>query len=180
MLRNALGLVETKGLVGAIVATDAAAKASAVVVSSAELTDAAFMTIKIEGELGAVQAAVKAAAEAAQKIGELIAVHVIPRPDAGLAAIVPSRRYISKYHPEDSRPSLDDGVVEKPRPKPKRERGEKKDAGITLQRLQGMTVADLRQLARTIADFPLKGREISAANKTQLIEAIKNLLNLEG
>ena len=106
MLRNALGLVETKGLVGAIVATDAAAKASAVVVSSAELTESAFMTVKIEGELGAVQAAVKAAAEAAQKIGELIAVHVIPRPDIGLAAIVPSLRYISKYHPEDLRPSL--------------------------------------------------------------------------
>jgi len=84
MSRNALGLVETQGLIAAIEATDAAAKAAGVVVSSVELTDAAFLTLKIEGELGAVQAAVEAAVNAAQKLGEIVAVTIIPNPDDGL------------------------------------------------------------------------------------------------
>ena len=63
MYEKALGLIETKGLIGAIEATDAAAKAAGVVISSVELTDATFLTLKIEGDLGAVQAAVKAGAD---------------------------------------------------------------------------------------------------------------------
>lgn len=72
MSGRALGLIETRGLIGAIVATDAAAKGAAVVVTSVELTDAAFLTLKIEGDLGAVQAAVETGAEAAEKVGDLI------------------------------------------------------------------------------------------------------------
>lgn len=195
MTGRALGLIETRGLIGAIVATDAAAKGAAVVVTSVELTDATFLTIKIEGELGAVQAAVEVGAAAAEKVGDLIAAHVIPRPDSGLGPIMPNRRYVSKYHPEDTRPPLDDDDSEvsmpsRPRPGPsaptgKKERPPKRRSRVTKQAETGkddlnkMTVGQLRQLARTMEDFPLKGRAISMANKKQLIDAIKSVVDMD-
>ena len=178
MLDSALGLIETKGLIGAIVATDAASKASAIVVSSAELTEAAFMTVKIEGDLGAVQAAVKAAVAAVEAVGELIAVDIIPRPGPGLEVIVTPRRYVSKYHPDDNRPAL----TQKPIAAPKQQAPKESlapDNIASLAQLDAMTVTDLRRFARTLKGLALQGREISAANKTQLIEAIKNLLRLD-
>ncbi len=178
MLESALGLIETKGLVGAIVATDAAAKASAIVVSSAELTEATFMTVKIEGELGAVQAAVKAAAAAVEAVGELIAVDIIARPGPGLEAIVLPRRYVSKYHPDDDRPALSakrKAVSEGQAAKD----SSSIDSRGSLAQLEAMTVTELRRFARTLEGLSLQGREVSVANKTQLIEAIKNLLRLD-
>lgn len=168
MAREALGLVETKGLIAAIVATDAAAKAAAVVITTAELTVAALLTIRIEGELGAVQAAVQAASEAAAKVGEVISVHVIPRPDDGLDTILPAQRFISQFHGADNRPPLIP---------PKTWVDERRT--VDAQQLALMTVGQLRQFARHLEGFPLKGREISVANKEQLITAIKGMLGLE-
>jgi microcompartment protein CcmL/EutN len=190
MSRNALGLVETQGLIAAIEATDAAAKAAGVVVSSVELTDAAFLTLKIEGELGAVQAAVEAAVNAAQKVGEIVAVKIIPNPDDGLGILITPIRYVSKYHPEENRPPLTYGDT-KPEPPVKKSRprrsmppsdGIKKPSVTKIESLRDMkkiTVAQLRKYARTLDGLSLKGREISAANKKTIIEAIKNLLDLE-
>ena len=84
MSDKALGLIETKGLIGAIEAVDAAAKAAAVVVSSVELTEAAFMTLKIEGDLGAVQAAVEAGAAAAGASTPLVESRRRGRPELAL------------------------------------------------------------------------------------------------
>ena len=181
MSDKALGLIETKGLVGAIEATDAAAKAAAVVVSSVELTEAAYMTLKIEGDLGAVQAAVEAGARAAEKVGELVAVHVIPNPAVGLEAILPARRYISKYHPEDMRPPVkfvDDQPTNLRMKKTVQPDSDKKSEPKD-KKLTSMTVSELRQLARTIENFPLKGREISNANKQQLIDAFNSIKDME-
>lgn len=178
MLESALGLIETKGLVGAIVATDAAAKASAIVVSSAELTEAAFMTVKIEGELGAVQAAVKAAVTAVEAVGELIAVDIIARPGPGLEAIVLPRRYLSKYHPDDDRPALRAEPKGAPRQQATKDSSPVESIG-SLAQLEAMTVTELRRFARTLKGLSLQGREVSVANKTQLIEAIKTLLRLD-
>jgi ethanolamine utilization protein EutM len=203
MPRNALGLIETKGLIGAITATDAAAKAAAVVISSAELTDATFFTIRIEGELGAVQAAVEAATAAAQMLCELVAVTVIPNPDDALAPILPALRYVSKYHPDDTRPQLgpDDGDIDPdlsgaapsgtptapsgggakgnlaggPRWSDDQRRGYRSQGGARPE-LGRMSVAGLRRYARTLAGFPLQGREISRANKKQLLETIRAFL----
>ena len=190
MSRNALGLVETQGLIAAIEATDAAAKAAGVVVSSVELTDAAFLTLKIEGELGAVQAAVEAAVNAAQKLGEIVAVTIIPNPDDGLDVLIPPKRYISKYHPEENRPPLiyGDGklnrTIKKPEPTrsmPQQVKTKKASEPKieSLRDMEIMTVAQLRKYARTLEGLSLKGREISAANKNTIIDAIKNLLDLE-
>ena len=188
MSDKALGLIETKGLIGAIEAVDAAAKAAAVVVSSVELTEAAFMTLKIEGDLGAVQAAVEAGAAAAAKIGELVAVHIIPNPSDEMSAILPNRRYVSKYHPNDTRPALKDSDAEPLLPvKIKKQKNRNRvtkhqttePQKLKNSELDNMTVGELRQIARKLVDLTLKGREISMANKQQLIDAIRRVEDME-
>ncbi|KAF0151480.1 MAG: microcompartments protein [Ignavibacteria bacterium] len=77
----ALGLIETKGLIGAIEAADAMVKAANVKLVSKEKITAALVTIKIVGEVAAVKSAVDAGAAAAQRVGQLVTAHVIPRPD---------------------------------------------------------------------------------------------------
>ncbi len=79
-VREALGLVETKGFVGMIEATDAMAKAAKVKMIGYERIGSGLCTTLCRGEVGAVRAAVDAGAAAAQKVGELVSVHVIPRP----------------------------------------------------------------------------------------------------
>ena len=79
-IREALGLVETKGFTGMIEASDAMAKAAKVRLVGYEKIGNGLVTTLCRGEVGAVRAAVDAAAAAAQKVGELVAVHVIPRP----------------------------------------------------------------------------------------------------
>lgn len=81
MAERALGLVETRGLVAALEAADAMVKAANVVCLGKEITDAALVTIKVVGEVGAVKAAVEAGASAAQRVGEMVSTHIIPRPD---------------------------------------------------------------------------------------------------
>lgn len=79
-IKEALGLIETKGFVGMIEATDAMAKAAKVRMMGYERIGSGLVTTLCRGEVGAVRAAVEAGASAAQRVGELVAVHVIPRP----------------------------------------------------------------------------------------------------
>src|SRR5579872_7071259 len=78
---DALGLIETKGLVGVIEATDAMLKAANVSLVGRVGIGAAFVTTMVRGDVGSVRAAVEAGAEAASRVGELVSAHVIPRPD---------------------------------------------------------------------------------------------------
>lgn len=80
MALQALGMIETKGLVGAIEAADAMVKAANVNLVKYEKVGGGLVTVMVRGDVGAVKAAVEAGAEAAQRIGELISMHVIPRP----------------------------------------------------------------------------------------------------
>src|SRR3989304_1939632 len=80
MTEYALGLIETRGLVGAIEAADAMVKAANVQLVGKERVDAALITVKIVGETAAVRSAVDAGSAAAKRVGELISSHVIPRP----------------------------------------------------------------------------------------------------
>lgn len=82
--KEALGMIETKGFVGMIEATDAMGKAAKVTLVGYERIGSGLVTTLCRGEVGAVRAAVEAGAAAAQKVGELVAVHVIPRPHDGL------------------------------------------------------------------------------------------------
>ena len=86
---EALGLIETKGLVGAIEAADAMVKAANVVLTHKEYIGAGFVTVMVRGDVGAVKAATDAGAAAARRVGELVSVHVIPRPHANLEDTLP-------------------------------------------------------------------------------------------
>ena len=77
---NALGMIETKGLVGSIEAADAMLKAANVVLASKTHVGGGLVTVMVRGDVGAVKAAVDAGAAAAERVGELVSVHVIPRP----------------------------------------------------------------------------------------------------
>jgi ethanolamine utilization protein EutM len=83
---EALGLIETKGLVGVIEATDAMLKAANVTLAGRVQVGGAFVTTLVRGDVGSVRAAVEAGAEAASRVGELVSAHVIPRPDPAVLA----------------------------------------------------------------------------------------------
>jgi len=82
------GFIETRGLVAAIEAADAMLKAANVTFAGKKLIGAGLVTVIIEGDVGAVTAAADAGAAAAQKVGELVSVHVIARPDTGIEEIL--------------------------------------------------------------------------------------------
>ncbi|MCK6448736.1 MAG: BMC domain-containing protein [Planctomycetes bacterium] len=90
MDNNALGMVETKGLVGSIEAADAMVKAAQVQLFGKEKVTAGLVTMFVVGEVGAVKAATDAGAAAARRVGELVSVHVIPRPHEQLKRILPT------------------------------------------------------------------------------------------
>ena len=92
MQQEALGLVETKGLVGAIEAADAMVKAANVQLTGKELVGGGLVTVTVRGDVGAVKAAVDAGAAAAKRVGELVSVHVIPRPHSDIEKIIPTSK----------------------------------------------------------------------------------------
>ena len=89
MSMDALGMVETRGLVGAIEAADAMVKAANVVLVGRDYIGAGYVTVHVRGDVGAVKAATDAGAAAARRVGELVSVHVIPRPHSEVEKILP-------------------------------------------------------------------------------------------
>ena len=140
---QALGLIETRGLVGAIEAADAGVKAAPVQLLGTERTDPALITVLFGGDVASVKAAVDAGAAAAERVGQLVAVHVIPRPMPGLEIMSDEE-----------------------------ENGGGAPPGTPLAE---MKVVDLRHRARQIENFPLKGRELSAANRDELLAHFRSL-----
>ena len=92
----ALGLVETKGLVGAIEAADAMVKSANVSLIGKETIGGGYVTVMVRGDVGAVKAATDAGAAAAKRVGELVSVHVIPRPHDDLEIILPKSNIAEK------------------------------------------------------------------------------------
>ena len=86
--RQALGMIETMGFIGAVEAADAAVKTANVQIVKYASVDGGLVSIHLRGDVGAVQAAVDAAAQAARKVGELFAVHVIPAPHSDVDSAV--------------------------------------------------------------------------------------------
>ncbi|MBO0477171.1 BMC domain-containing protein [Vagococcus sp. DIV0080] len=89
MKYDALGMVETKGLIGSIEAADAMVKAANVTLVGKEMIGSGLVTVLVRGDVGAVKAATDAGAAAAERVGELVSVHVIPRPHAEVETILP-------------------------------------------------------------------------------------------
>ncbi|WP_126427846.1 BMC domain-containing protein [Brevibacillus marinus] len=86
---TALGMVETKGLVGAVEAADAMVKAANVKLIGKVHVGGGLVTVMVRGDVGAVKASTDAGAAAAEKVGELVSVHVIPRPHSDIELILP-------------------------------------------------------------------------------------------
>ena len=86
---DALGMIETKGFIGAVEAADAMVKTANVVLVGKEYIGAGYVTVMVRGDVGAVKAATDAGAAAARRVGELVSVHVIPRPYAEVEKILP-------------------------------------------------------------------------------------------
>ena len=89
MTKEALGLVETRGLVASIEAADQMCKAANVELVGTEKIGSGLVTVMVRGDVGAVKSAVEAGAEAASRLGELVASHVIPRPHSDVEMILP-------------------------------------------------------------------------------------------
>lgn len=172
-MQLALGLIETKGLVGAIEAADAMAKAADVTIIGKEKITAALVTIKIRGEVAAVRSALDAGAAAAQRIGQLVAVHIIPRPDDQIDPILTDEPQ-SASMPEDQSSDIEDDETEDDA----LDNGEVEHVDISqinIDELETLNVHRLRRLARGLDDFPIKGRDISKANRQVLIEHFRTM-----
>ena len=89
MTQEALGMVETRGLVPAIEAADAMAKAANVELTGYEKIGSGLITVMVRGDVGAVKAATEAGSAAAKKVGEVVSVHVIPRPHSDVEKVLP-------------------------------------------------------------------------------------------
>ena len=90
MASEALGMVETRGLIGSVEAADAMVKAANVVLVGKEYIGAGYVTVLVRGDVGAVKAATDAGAMAAGRVGEVVSVHVIPRPHPDLVDLLNS------------------------------------------------------------------------------------------
>ncbi len=151
--KEALGMIETRGLVPAIEAADAMVKAANVILIGKELVKGGLVQVRVRGEVGAVRSAVSAGQAAAEKVGEFLQSHIIPRPDKQTEMLL--------Y-------DFDDDAT------PANQAAHSKDASENPD-LDEMTVPELRQLARSLEGLPIKGREISSANKTTLLRILKEI-----
>lgn len=170
MLDYALGLIETRGLIGAIEAADVMVKTANVVLLGKEIVRDGLVTVQVIGDVGSVKAAVEAGAAAAQRVGELLSSHVIPRPADEVEPILLQRQGVTREPHEPLVPHVahvphEPLVPALPIPAPASDDDK-------LQQLNAMTVHQLRTIARGIKGLGIQGREISRANKQVLIHEI--------
>lgn len=208
-------MVETRGLVASIEAADAMVKAARVKLIGKEKVQGGLVTILVVGETAAVKSAVDAGAVAAQRVGELISTHIIPRPDDQIDEIVqgiesletknveelpievptkperrtrkvqvkeekneieevpPSKETTSSTLDRLKREALGDTTTED---KETKSTTSQSKSDYSMHDLEVMNVHQLRRFARDFKNFPIKGREISRANRGELLDYFKTLL----
>lgn len=164
MAQGAIGLIETRGLVGAIEAADAAAKAGLVNLLAFEQVGGGLVSVRFSGDVAAVQVAVEAGVEAAQRIGEVLCHNVMPAPHADLLSTLSPSSQQSKTESRMRVPA--------PLHAPSSESAN--------ERLEDVPVTRLRQLVRQLPDARLKGRQVSRANKKELIAELKRANENQG
>lgn len=211
MLDYALGLIETRGLVGAIEAADAMTKAARVELIGKERVEGGLITVKIKGDVASVQAAVDAGAAAAQRVGELISTHVIPRPDSEVelliyppprqskekqsspvAGVVPAEHPVQKdttekiikrrgrpakipqQPPAATAESVQETFTQSPAQEPPEQPfiPSAEDEQSFMQELKNLSVHELRRYARGVQGLAIFGRQISRANREELISEL--------
>ena len=165
---NALGMIETKGLVGSIEAADAMLKAANVTLASKTHVGGGLVTVMVRGDVGAVKAAVDAGAAAAERVGELISVHVIPRPTDDVEYILDP--LTPPEPPADPEPEPEDPSLEEEDPEEEAHAVELES--LSEESMQRMTVARLRAVARALGATGMTRREIRFAKKEELIARI--------
>jgi len=215
MADRALGMIETRGLIASIEAADAMVKAAKVQLIGKEKIQGGLVTILVVGETAAVKSAIDAGAAAAQRVGELVSTHIIPRPDDQIDEMIRGVTTVEikprKQEEEIVLEKKPERVAKQKEIKAKESFEEvkpvqrtstsltidrlKKEAlgkSITLERtektrsaskfnftmaeLEVMNVHQLRRFARDFESFPIKGREISRANRGELLDFFKALL----
>ncbi len=148
---EALGMIETRGLVASIEAADSMVKAANVRLTGNVQIGGGLVTIMVRGDVGAVKAAVDAGKVAAEKVGELVSLHVIPRP----------HDEIEDFLPSPSPNSIEKKLVIN------------KELDEMLRGLNRKSVSELRKAARQLNGITISGRQISKANKQLLLDEIK-------
>ncbi len=194
---NALGMIETKGLVGSIEAADAMLKAANVVLASKTHVGGGLVTVMVRGDVGAVKAAVDAGASAAERVGELVSVHVIPRPAEDVEYILdplipptpdpepdlpaepaaePEAPAAEPEEPSDPAPAEEPAQAsseeENADPEEEAETTEAELEALDEETMRKMTVAKLRAAARALGTTGMSPREIRFAKKEELIARI--------
>ena len=173
-MNEALGLIETKGLVGSIEAADAMVKAANVRLIGKTFVGGGLVTVMITGDVGAVKAATDAGAAAAERVGQLISVHVIARPHNEISSILQDQE-TQTIHKKATVKTADQvkEKVDEPNASVNEKVIEAGDYTGTLKELEKLTVADLRHYVRKLEGFSIAGREISKANKGTLLQELK-------
>lgn len=154
MAESAIGLIETRGLVGVIEAADTAAKAADVQLVGFERVGGGLVSVRFRGDTAAVQTAVRAAREAACRVSELVSAHVIPAPRVDVEAMLGSG--VRDWAP-----------IPQVTPPP------------ATTDLASLPVTRLRQLARKTPGLTLQGRQVSRANKQQLLDELRRALGAD-
>lgn len=169
MAQSAIGLIETQGLVGVIEAADTAAKAADVQLLGIEMIGGGLVSLRLCGDVASVQAAVQAAAEAVSRVSELVSAHVIPQPhvDVAMMSSVAPLGGVSPRSPDVG------PVSDAPNPSDAPERADVEPLPdlqqLSPSDLGHLSVARLRQLVRRTPGVQLRGRQISRANKEELV-----------
>jgi len=194
---QALGLIETKGLVAAIESADAMLKAAEVRLLEKTYVGGGLVTIMVCGDVGAVKAATDAGAAAAQRVGELLSVHVIPRPHQELNDVLISTTLLEQTEKPSTaseetaaeEPGIEEAEIEtkEAEAQPIAEKSVEEDLhkeaidklafekGLkeAISALDKLKVVKLRNLAREYKDFGITGRMISKADKQMIIAEFK-------
>lgn len=179
---EALGMIETYGMVPVIEASDAAVKAANVEILRLEKVRSGIMTVFITGDVSAVKSSVNAGAAAASRIGTVLSTNVIARMADGLETIILKKQDIKdekKAIPEEENKEVSEEskeVIEVENKNKKSNNGKKK---FKKQELENMKVNNLRSLARTFDDFPIDKEKIKYGKKQELIELLLNYFKNE-
>ena len=165
----ALGMIEVRGRIGAIEALDAALKAANVHFVNISKVGGGLTAVFVEGEVGAVKAAVEAGGAAADRVSDLISVHIIPRPASGIRNLTDgmTEEKTSSAAENNKKEAAGDSS-------PEAEKGEKL---LSFEQIKGYNVAKLRVFARSLAGFNMSRREINFAKRDELLEKLKAFLD---
>ncbi len=184
--KQALGMIEVVGRLGAIEALDAALKAANVRFVNMSRVGGGLTAVFVEGEVGAVKAATEAGSVAAERVSELVSVHVIPRPAQGMRELTGGtdnnlppvaeepKREVQEEAPnaEPRKKQSQTTRTKKPTKKPA-----KKASGLpTFAEVQSLNVSKLRGVARSIPEFPMTRTEINYAKRGELLPILETLL----